>query len=427
MSDVSNEHTVTAPEPMVQAPELGASDIVIAVMGVTGSGKSTFVSQLCGEDTAVVGYSLRSETKMTCAYEFRRPGQGTIHIVDTPGFDDTFAADSEVLRDIAAFMTKTYQSSVKLAGIIYLHRITDNRVSGSALRNLRMFKELCGQDAYKHVILVTSMWNKLHEADKASGPERETQLVSDNGFWKDMYERGSVVKRYYADKTSADNIIDALLTARNSDDNMTLQIQRELVDEHKELVTTSAGMEVNRELAELQKRFEKEMQTLIDDSRMALAEGDIRLHEQLQTQKRDFEEHRQRASEGQKALQVSFEALLDQNAQKYRQEHERLLKEIEATKDSYNELIEKGKSVKTENYRLRELIEENGVQALLTDSARAELKEKLDKGEEIASKIEEQVKEKVKKRKALMKVLSGIAEFAVNLALTVVGVNSDED
>ncbi|KAK8115579.1 hypothetical protein PG984_012081 [Apiospora sp. TS-2023a] len=398
-----------------------ASDIVIAVMGVTGSGKSTFVSQLAGEDTAVVGHGLRSETKVTCAYEIHRPGQGSIHIVDTPGFDDTVTSDTDVLCDIAAFMTKTYQSSVKLAGIIYLHRITDKRVSGSALRNLRMFKELCGQDAYKHVILATSMWNDLPEADKEIGPMRERQLVTDSGFWKDMYERGSVVKRWY-DKTSANNIIDVLLAASNSNDNMTLQIQKELVDECKELVTTSAGREVNKELAELQKRFDRDMQRLIEDSRIAVAEGDIRLHQQLQNQKKDFEEHRRKAAEGQKALQLSFQELLDKNAERYRQEHERLLKEFEATKKSYDKLSAEGQSVKTENNRLRGLLEEHGVQARLTDSERASLEEKLDEGKKKASNIEEQAKEKEKRRKELKKTLTGVAKLAVGWTIAVVGV-----
>ncbi|KAK8026501.1 hypothetical protein PG991_003557 [Apiospora marii] len=395
MADVKDEHTAISPGPTAQAPELGVSDIVIAVMGVTGSGKSTFVSQLVGEDTAAV----------TCAYEFHRPGQGSVHIVDTPGFDDTYTADAEVLRDIAAFMTKTYQSSVKLAGIIYLHRITDNRVSGSALRNLRMFKELCGQDVYKHVILATSMWNKLLEADKETAVGREREL------------------RWYADdKTSADDIIDALLAARNSDDNMTLQIQRELVDERKDLVTTSAGKEVNKDLAELQKRFDREMQRIIEESRMAVAEGDIRLHEQLQLQKKDFEDHRRKAAEGQKALQVSFQALLDQNAEKYRQEHERLLKEFEATKRSYDELTSEGQGVRAENDRLRGLLEGHGLQAGLTDSVRAGLEGKLDEGEKLASKIEERVNNTERKRKRLMKILTGFADFAVGVALAVVGI-----
>lgn len=361
---------------------------------------------------------------MTCAYKFDRPGQGSIHIVDTPGFDDTYTADAEVLRDIAAFMTNTYQSSVKLAGIIYLHRITDNRVSGSALRNLRMFKELCGQDVYKHVILATSMWNKLHETDKEPAIKREGELVSDDGFWKDMYERGSGVKRWYADnKTSADDIIDSLLAARDSDDNMTLQIQRELVDEHKELVTTSAGKEVNKDLAELQARFDREMQRIIEESRMAVAEGDIRLHEQLQIQKKDFEDHRRKAAEGQKQLQVSFQTLLDQNAETYRQEHQRLLEEFEATKKSYEELTSEGQSVRTENDRLRGLLEGHGVTDGLADSLRAELEDKLHEGIKIESEIEEQVREKDRKRERLMKILTGLAQFSVRVALGVVGIS----
>jgi len=64
-----------------------------------------------------------------------------------PGFDDTSRSDTDVLKDVAFFLSQTYKHTVRLAGIIYLHRITDMRMAGSSLRNLTMFKKLCGDEA----------------------------------------------------------------------------------------------------------------------------------------------------------------------------------------------------------------------------------------------------------------------------------------
>lgn len=42
-------------------------------------------------------------------------------------------------------------------GIIYTHRITDNRMSGSVCKNLDMFSRLCGDGTAERVRLMTTM------------------------------------------------------------------------------------------------------------------------------------------------------------------------------------------------------------------------------------------------------------------------------
>ena len=83
-----------------------------------------------------------------------------MYLIDTPGIDDTRRGDTEVLEDVAFYLSKIYEQDIKLAGIIYLHRITDVRISGSSLRNLKIFKALCVEEknVFKHVVLATTMW-----------------------------------------------------------------------------------------------------------------------------------------------------------------------------------------------------------------------------------------------------------------------------
>lgn len=46
-----------------------------------------------------------------------------VHLIDTPGFDDTNKKDVEVLRDIAGWLGVTYKKKILLSGLIYLHPI----------------------------------------------------------------------------------------------------------------------------------------------------------------------------------------------------------------------------------------------------------------------------------------------------------------
>lgn len=87
---------------------------------------------------------------------FMRDDSSRVHPIDTPGFDGTNLSDVQVLQNIAHWLSMSLKSGVKLSGIIYLHRITDPRMTGSIRRNLLMFKKLCGEDSFSSVTLATT-------------------------------------------------------------------------------------------------------------------------------------------------------------------------------------------------------------------------------------------------------------------------------
>lgn len=109
-----------------------------------------------------------------------------VFLVDTPGFDDSERGETQILKDIALFLSQIYKRKILLTGIIYLHRITDRRMSGSSIRNLDMFKALCGEDAYKHVVLATTMWEQV---DLKIGEQRENELKSKPDYWGYMISK----------------------------------------------------------------------------------------------------------------------------------------------------------------------------------------------------------------------------------------------
>ncbi|KAI6156084.1 hypothetical protein EDD17DRAFT_1071077 [Pisolithus thermaeus] len=196
------------------------------------------------------GHDLTSCTREVRAVRYpHTDGVRNIVLVDTPGFDDTFMTDVQILERIAYWLNSTYKKNVKLSGLLYLHRISDNRVGGTPLRNYNMFKELCGKDNFKNVILVTTMWD---EVTKEVGSAREQELHAD--FWRAMIALGSTTHRFERTTESAWKIINSLsvppLPSRRP-----LQIQKEMVDEHLPLHRTAAGRTVLGSLNDLMSGF----------------------------------------------------------------------------------------------------------------------------------------------------------------------------
>ncbi|KAI1305487.1 P-loop containing nucleoside triphosphate hydrolase protein [Xylaria venustula] len=253
---------------------LNANDIVIALMGMTGSGKSTLIN-LCTNQQVDIGHDLQSCTQDVRTYSFRHPKlqSGRIHLVDTPGFDDTNRTDTEVLRTVAAWLKETYSNGVKLSGILYLHRINQPRMQGSALKNLSLLKSLCGDDTLKKVVLVTTMWD-ITEASIAES--RERQLRDTSKYWGLMVAKGSQVIRHDNTQTSAFALFDMFL---KGDPKIVLQIQREMVDDHKPLERTGAGNDIKEMLAEQNAYLNKKLQEIESELREALRTKDEELAE----------------------------------------------------------------------------------------------------------------------------------------------------
>ncbi|KAI3317399.1 hypothetical protein HD806DRAFT_550471 [Xylariaceae sp. AK1471] len=121
-----------------------------------------------------------------------RIGSELVYVVDTPGFDDTTRSDAEVLEQITKFLGTQYALGLALKGIIFLHRITDVRVQGSTLSSMVLFQELCGDHAFKNVILLTTFWDL--QDDKSIGARRQQELRDD--FWSEMISKGSQVRQF---------------------------------------------------------------------------------------------------------------------------------------------------------------------------------------------------------------------------------------
>ncbi len=162
----------------------------------------------------------------------------TIYLVDTPGFNDSDCPDTDILRQVSTWLIRSHTLRIRLAGIIYLYCILDNRIGGTGARNLRMFRRLCGDNNLGGVVLVATMWDTTN-FDKAI--EREAELKREERLWAPLIRHGSRVLRQDNRKSSGLDIINYLINRKNK---MTLDIQIELVDKRLRLEQTGAGSEL---------------------------------------------------------------------------------------------------------------------------------------------------------------------------------------
>ncbi|THV66967.1 hypothetical protein D6D28_07883 [Aureobasidium pullulans] len=281
-------------------------------MGITGSGKSSFISCLAEEAIAAVGHTLASCTRDVSVYSFEHKSGRRVFLIDTPGFDDTNHGNTVVLSNVANFLAQVYNKKVRLSGIVYLHRINDNRMTGSSMKTLDLFKQLCGDDAFEHIVLATTMWNNVA---RETGKQREKDLKENDRYWGLMWQKGSTIIRHDS-KESAMKIVEELLK-RNS--RVVLNIQRELVDEHKTLEDTAAGQTVSKELTELKKQNERTLQELQASHRDELCNRDAEFAEIRKIEREELEEKISAAVRAREALKMDYGQLVQQQAAQYGQ------------------------------------------------------------------------------------------------------------
>ena len=220
------------------------------------------------------------------------------------------------------WLGEAYNKDIKLSGIIYLHKITDNKMTGSAQNNLFMFKKLCGPDCFRKVCLVTTMWENV---DDSTGDMREKELIETEDFWGYMKQHGSEVRRHATNtRESAMSILETLIEEKSD---IVLDIQKELRDGVR-LDNTGAGRELTKAINEIREKYEKELAELKKDKQEADAES----AKQIEKCEKEYAQKLEQIAQERKSLEVDMARLLEQKAQDRKSmevEMERLVKERE--------------------------------------------------------------------------------------------------
>jgi len=262
---------------MASKDKLSKNDSIVVVMGPTGAGKSTFIDIATGQNGGIVGHELKSCTAAVQAVNTTHDNHPVV-FVDTPGFDDTYKSDTEILSMIAEWLVQTYKGKFHITTILYLHRITDNRMAGSAAKNLRLFIDMCGKKAMPNIVIVTTMWGEVKET---TGDRREGELKRD--FWNDLLAEGCKVQRFRDTFASAWGIIGSL----DGKDSADLLLPQQIVDAKLRLNETDAGVSLNKELEKLVKDRKEASRRLREQARNHNDKGAT---ERLKRQQEEIEE-----------------------------------------------------------------------------------------------------------------------------------------
>ena len=181
--------------------------------------------------------------------------------------------------------------------MIFIHRISDIRFTGVAQRNFKMFRELCGDASLKNVVLVTNMWDTI---TPDVGESREMELTSK--YFKPALDKGAQMARHQNTEQSAHNIIRMIM--KNGP--VVLQIQRELVDEKRNIINTAAGEAVNKELKEQIRKHQEERQVAQGQMVQASRDKDERARQEMEEEIRRLREQVEKLKKDSKGMPSNY-------------------------------------------------------------------------------------------------------------------------
>ncbi|KAF9437437.1 hypothetical protein BGZ76_000700 [Entomortierella beljakovae] len=282
---------------------------VVLVMGITGAGKSYMINEISGREVRI-GHCLESCTKEISEVRCKIDGQ-QVMILDTPGFDDTYRSDAQVLEEFATYLESLYNLGYRISGIIYLHNIMEDRMRGSALKNLQMFARLCGESTYGNMVMLTGRWGAVLQ-DVAERRENELE----EKYWRTFIDGGAQVDRY----CSKEDLV-RIFKEFFQKPAVALDIQREMSIEGKSLDETAAGQyvnqNVNQELAVLKKKFEEEIAEIAADR----ANHTKEMRGEMERQRLEFEVKL-------KKMEVDKFMMMEEKSRRKIAENENLLKDF---------------------------------------------------------------------------------------------------
>jgi hypothetical protein len=246
-------------------------------------------------------------------------------LLDTPGFGDTYRSNDDVVDEVLQWLASSYRAETRLNGVIYLHPINDIRMQGSARENLEMFRKLCGEDALKNVLFVSTFWDTV---DEAQGVRNEEQLRSKDEFWGRMVKKGSKVRRYNSDDL---HLALAILDDIDHGSHCVLRAQEEIVIDGKDPRQTEAAtfnFEAMRAEMEAQiQEAEERAKQVLEEQQKAAQEQARRIEEQrqwLRAQEEEAKRREERLEAEERQLQE------EERAREHRDFCERMRQEVEA-------------------------------------------------------------------------------------------------
>jgi hypothetical protein len=105
---------------------------------------------------------------------------------------------------LCKFEQRRVPAEQKVTGILYVHRISDNRMTEPPFTNQEVFEEFCGDELGKKICVTTTHWDLV---DEQTGEKREVDIK------RDYCVNGTTMARFKGTQESAWHAVDTLLQA----------------------------------------------------------------------------------------------------------------------------------------------------------------------------------------------------------------------
>ncbi|KAF2826259.1 hypothetical protein CC86DRAFT_417293 [Ophiobolus disseminans] len=202
---------------------------LIAVIGVTGAGKSTLINTASGRDDLAVSTGIESSDVWVGTQDvgpsYVYVNNKWVQLIDTPGWDDTNRSDTEILKLIGQWLGKSFGAKQLLHGVILLQPINVTRVYGTGKQRNRLFEEICGISAFSNIVIATTMSRSMEH-------------------WGAMIQGGATVVKHDNTQQSALAMINVLLSKQAKP----LLLQHELALNDNHLANTSVGRQLTENM-----------------------------------------------------------------------------------------------------------------------------------------------------------------------------------
>lgn len=293
---------------------------IVAIMGCTGVGKSTFIRTIGGvsEDPdnaeAVVGDGLEScmytdVAAPTCGADniggtaepqlFRIPDTN-VYLLDTPGFNDTNVSDREILRRISGFLADLHSEGTDISGVLYLHSIDEARMTGSAQKNKSMLRKIFGTDNLGRCVLVTTKWSRESPSKAA---KNEAELLQHPNFWKPLLDEGVRYGRFEDTPESALGLLLPLC----GDQCIVPKVVVEWSHDGKRLHETEAGRAVEDDVARAKAAHRVDIKEIKEDAEEMLRQNKLDAAAELDKERAELEAKVQQMEDEKEKLRITYE------------------------------------------------------------------------------------------------------------------------
>jgi len=166
----------------------------------------------------------------------------------------------------------SFKSGIIPNTALYLHRISDTRITGSDLSNfgsalcvqcspvslerLEIYRSLLGDQILGNTVFVTTHWPKVEGESLEDARRREDELKTDRLFMRQFLDKGARIERFEGSRVSALKLIN-LIPYKELSARIPLQVQTELIVEEKALQITQAGRRVAEGVLDMMRAYEQ--------------------------------------------------------------------------------------------------------------------------------------------------------------------------